>query len=238
LSLGGIALAAPGRRFSSAIFFDASALVQFLLYCRQSFQRRIVKKSITSRSRNWSVRKAVFCSHAMKRPNYFTGQLLTADDFTAEQEYHRGKQRRHNLLFHGFGVVQGLEVSTGNENGGSTVVVEPGFAIDALGNEIELCTTVEFRLPKSQTAIQVGIRFSERFCKPVPTVSDARPLSSQPSRVEEGCEVVLSPLSRQQGSRAKERALGASMNILPLAHLVRTGRAWRVDRKFKAPHAR
>jgi len=179
----------------------------------------------------------MFCSDAMKRPNYFTGQLLSADDFTAEQDYHRGKQRRHNLLCHGFGVVQGLKVSTVNENRGSTVVVEPGFAIDSTGNEIQLCTRVEFHLPKSPTAIQVGIRFSERFCEPAPIVSDATPLVSQPSRVQEGCEVLLGAVSVPQGSRAKHQGRGASVNILPLAHLVRTGCAWHVNRKFKAPHA-
>ncbi len=196
-----------------------------------------MKKGITSRGRNWSVRRAMFCSDAMKRPNYFTGQLLSADDFTAEQDYHRGKQRRHNLLCHGFGVVQDLKVSTVNENRGSTVVVEPGFAIDRTGNEIQLCTRVEFHLPKSPTAIQVGIRFSERFCEPAPIVSDATPLVSQPSRVQEGCEVLLGAVSVPQGSRAKHQGRGTSVNILPLAHLVRTGCAWHVNRKFKAPHA-
>jgi hypothetical protein len=171
----------------------------------------------------------------MKRLNYFTGQLLSADDFTAEQEYHRGKQRLHNVFCHGFGVVQGLKVSTMNENACWTVVVEPGFAIDRKGNEIQLCTRAKFRLPESHTAIWVGIRFSERFCKPVPMVSDATPLSSQPSRVEEGCEVLLDAVSAPQGSQAKRKGLGASLNILPLAHLVRTGRAWHVDRKFRAP---
>lgn|SRR5882724_1505228 len=196
-----------------------------------------MKKQIARRGRNWPVRKAVFCSDAMKRPNYFTGQVLSADDFIAEQDYHRGKQRRHNLLCHGFGVIQGLKVSTVNKNRGSTVVIEPGFAIDDTGNQIQLCARVEFDLPKSQTAIQVGIRFSERFCEPVPIASDATPLVSQPSRVEEGCEVLLSEVSVPQGSRAKREGSGASLNILPLAHLVRTGRAWHVNKKFKAPHA-
>src|SRR5437764_7420303 len=151
---------------------------------RQSFQRRIVMKLTTSRSRNSSMRQAAFCEPPVKRPNYFTGQMLSADDFTAEQEYHRGKQRRHNLHCHGFGVIQGLKVSTVKRNAGWTVVIEPGFAIDPAGNEIQLCMKVTFRLPESETAIQVGIRFSERLCDPVPIVSDAASLSSQLSRLE------------------------------------------------------
>jgi hypothetical protein len=193
-----------------------------------------MKKPITSRRRNWSVHKTVFCSHAMKRPNYFTGQFLSADDFTAEQEYHRGKQRLHNLFCHGFGVVRGLKVSIVNGKGGSTVIIEPGVAIDPLGNEVQLCTKVKLRLPESETAIRVGIRFSERFCERVAIASDATSLSSQPSRVEEGCEVLLDAVSAPQGSRAKRRGLDAPVDILPLVHVVRTRRGWRVHRRLKA----
>ncbi len=194
-------------------------------------------KPTVSRSHNSSMRQAAFCELPVKRPNYFTGQILSADDFTTEQEYHRGKQRRHNLHCHGFGVVQGLKVSTVKKNAGWTVVIEPGFAIDSAGNEIQLCMKVTFRLPKSETAIQVGIRFSERLCDPVPVASDATSLSSQPSRVEEGCEVLLDPVSTPRGSRAKTGGLGTSPDVLTLARLVRNGRVWRVDRKFKAPRA-
>jgi hypothetical protein len=173
-----------------------------------------------------------------KRPNYFTGQFLSADDFTAEQEYHREKQRRHNLFCHGFGVVQGLNVSAVNDNGGSTVIVEPGVAIDPLGNEIQLCNRVKLRLPESQTAIEVGIRFSERFCEPVPIRSDATPPSSQLSRVEEGCEVLLRAVSVRQGSRPKRRILGMPPDILLLANLVRSRCTWKLNRKFNPPRAR
>jgi hypothetical protein len=125
-------------------------------------------KPTVSGSHNSSMRRAAFCESPVKRPNYFTGQMLSADDFTAEQEYHRGKQRRHNLHCHGSGVVHGLEVSTVKKNADWTVLVEPGFAIDTAGNEIQLCMKVRFRLPKSESAIQVGIRFLERLCDPVP----------------------------------------------------------------------
>jgi len=47
----------------------------------------------------------------LQRVNYFTGHLVTAKDFEAEQNYFLEKHRRHNLLCHGPGVVQGLQVS-------------------------------------------------------------------------------------------------------------------------------
>lgn len=204
---------------------------------RRNVEPRLVKKSTASESHSSATRQAFFCADPIKRPNYFEGRLLSADDLTTEQNYHREKLRRHNLHCHGFGVLQGLKVSTVHENSHWTVVVEPGVAIDAKGNEMQLCASVQFRLPKSQTAIQVGIRYAERLCDPVPIVPNATSLSSQPSRAEEGCEVLLNPASMPPGARVKSGGLDTSPDILPLAHLVRTSRVWRVSRKFKVPRA-
>ena len=129
---------------------------------------------------------------------------------------------------------QGLKVSTTREKAGWAVVVEPGFAIDPKGNEIQLRMKVTFRLPKSETAIQVGIRFSERLCDPIPIMSNATSLSSQPSRAEEGCEILLDPVSMPRGSRPKAGGLGTSPDVLPLAHLVRRGRVWQVESKIQS----
>src|SRR5881392_1207159 len=101
--------------------------------------RQIAMKPTANSSNDSSMRQAAFCEPPVKRLNYLTGQILSADDFTAEQEYHKGKQRLHNLHCHGFGVVQRLKVSTVKKKAGWTVVIEPGFAIDSAGNEIQLC---------------------------------------------------------------------------------------------------
>ena len=144
-------------------------------------------------------------------------------------------------------MLHGLKVATTREKAGWTVVIKPGVAIDPKGNEIQLRTKVTFRLPPSidsivarsgsKIAIQVGIRFSERLCDPVPIMSDATSLSSQPSRVEEGCEILLDPVSIARRSRTKTEGLGTSPDVLPLAHLVRRGRVWQVNRTFKTPRA-
>jgi hypothetical protein len=68
-----------------------------------------------------------------QRVHFFDGRLLTAKDFQDEQAYHLEKRRLHNRLFHPSGVVSGLEVG---EAGGTTVLVQPGVAIDGLGREI------------------------------------------------------------------------------------------------------
>jgi hypothetical protein len=174
----------------------------------------------------------------MNRPNYFTGRLLTADDLQAEQEYHMGMRRRHNLLCHGFGVVQGLKVSTAKDDAGWTVSVDPGFALDAAGNELQLCTQVKLHVPELRTPIQVCIRFVERLSEPVPVFSADGIESSQPSRIEEACEVRLNSKPGPASSAAKSKGRSCFSHDLPLARLVRTRHGWQVDRKFKSPRVR
>lgn len=72
---------------------------------------------------------------APRRPNYFSGQLLTAEDFEAEQLYFLEGRRSETRQLHGWGVVCGLGVTPSGTGG---VVVEPGLAIDGLGREIRV----------------------------------------------------------------------------------------------------
>ena len=69
------------------------------------------------------------------RPNFFAGQLLTEDDLQALTGYVTGKDRLHNRLLFGPGVVCGLDVAC-DPCGGGTVTVRPGYALDCCGNDI------------------------------------------------------------------------------------------------------
>jgi hypothetical protein len=69
------------------------------------------------------------------RPAYFDGQLLNAEDFIAEQHYHRLARRQHNIHLHDWGVIKGLEVGATEDD---KLTVQPGFAVDANGREIDL----------------------------------------------------------------------------------------------------
>ena len=80
-----------------------------------------------------------------RRPRYFSGQLLTADDYQAEQDYFLGARRSDNRRLHGWGVICGLGV-TPSGNGG--VVIEPGLAIDGLGREIVVPESREMPDPR------------------------------------------------------------------------------------------
>ncbi len=78
------------------------------------------------------------------RLHYATGELLGADDFAAEQTYHRRQLARSLLFLFGSGSVAGLRVTVGHlpgENGGPDEVeltVEPGLALDRAGRLIEV----------------------------------------------------------------------------------------------------
>ena len=78
------------------------------------------------------------------RLHYATGELLGADDFRAEQTYHRRQLARALLHLYGSGVLAGLRVFPHHrpgENGAPDEVeleVEPGLAIDHAGRLIEV----------------------------------------------------------------------------------------------------
>ncbi|MFM2410174.1 MAG: hypothetical protein RL481_1002 [Pseudomonadota bacterium] len=95
--------------------------------------------------------------YSAERVNYATGVMLQADDFEAEQTYHRGRMAmlmRHML---GFGTLSGLKVtSLKGENNQLELRVEPGIAVDRYGRMIEV---------PSPQCIQVGRWFANQSQK-------------------------------------------------------------------------
>ena len=178
--------------------------------------------------------QTVFCAKPLQRTNFFPGRLLTAEDLLAEQEYHREKQRRHNLHCHGGGVVDGLNVSIEKAASESSVVIGPGVAIDAEGNEIHLCAAVKVPLPEASTALHVGIRFAERFAGSIPVPGTVGEPGTMAERVEEGCVVIL---LEALGVTTTSPAASDS-KALSLARVVSRSGNCRVDRRFKVPRAR
>lgn len=74
------------------------------------------------------------------RPRFFAGQVLTADDLNRLDYYVRAKHRLHNRQLHGWGVVNGLEVSC--DVCGPGVVVGCGYALSPCGEDIVVCEPV------------------------------------------------------------------------------------------------
>lgn len=80
------------------------------------------------------------------RVHYATGVLLNAEDFLAEQNYHRGRLARALRYANGWGTLAGLEIefeaalpatetSDGKEE---RIIIKPGIAIDRMGRLIEV----------------------------------------------------------------------------------------------------
>lgn len=75
----------------------------------------------------------------IERVHYYQNEFLGAEDFEAEQAYHRDMRRRHNLAHHRWGIVTGLElvqIPKPNGSGAHDVYIYPGFAVDGFGREI------------------------------------------------------------------------------------------------------
>src|SRR5262245_2391557 len=106
------------------------------------------------------------------RLHYATGELLGADDFQAEQTYHRRQLARALLHLHGSGVIAGLQVVNHHRPGASGVPdeveieVSPGLALDHAGRLVEVPREACLRLrrwydfiaarPPSSTELDAG----------------------------------------------------------------------------------
>jgi hypothetical protein len=143
----------------------------------------------------------------VKRPRYFDGRLLTADDLREEQEYHISSHRRHLQLLHASGVVRGLQVSAS----GGAITIQPGLAIDPLGREIYLATETTVTPAANATSpTLISVEYVERLVDPVIALE-----GTEASRIEEGCGVVMSESPCER--------------CVALARIVRDHDGWRVD---------
>ena len=93
-----------------------------------------------------------------ERPRYFAGKIVTADDFALEQRYQIEKRRLLNRMFHGSGVVHGLEVTAGDKG---TVNVASGFALDPCGREIIVCEPRELAIQEGAEAVFICLMYAE-----------------------------------------------------------------------------
>jgi hypothetical protein len=159
----------------------------------------------------------------LERPRFFTGQLLTADDFQQEQDYFRDKSRLHNRFLHGWGIVAGLDVTVDQ---GTTVAVSPGLALDCAGNELVLPEPERISLSGLAGRHYVTIQYLE-----IP-VGQEPPLQGEPefSRVREAGRVELAcanPAAGHSGMGPGSPGCGQS-HALCLATINQHGTHWRV----------
>jgi len=155
---------------------------------------------------------------AAVRPRFFSGQLLTPDDLRQELEYVRERQRRHNRLLHGYGIVNGLcvHIETATSPQAQRVVVTPGVALDCRGETIELVSAISAALPLAGDTLWVALRYTDRLCQ-----------QSQGGSAAAG-----------DARCALECATRFTADALPLARLMRANGLWRHDATFAPPRAR
>lgn len=95
-----------------------------------------------------------------ERNRYFTGKYMAARDFQADQDYFLSHHRLHNRLFHGWGIVCGLEVIPHGDPScrDRWVILCPGIAIDCCGRElvIEKKTPIQIWEPPTPTDEEKG----------------------------------------------------------------------------------
>jgi hypothetical protein len=78
---------------------------------------------------------------SLERTRFFPRQLVGPDDLTQDQVYFREKQRRHNRLLHGWGIVCGAGVKSIE---GSVVEVSSGYVLGPFGDDIVIPEPVRF----------------------------------------------------------------------------------------------
>lgn len=157
----------------------------------------------------------------MIRVRYFTGQVLGAADFETEQRYVVERLRRRNRWLHGWGVVEGLQVSVSR----SELVVAAGFAIDCAGNEIEIGQSTAWPLPTAGKTCYLTLAFAERPVQPVAVPVDpssGNDAGTAYSRVEEGWVLAYAPEDPARAierlrQAAWDRARAAPPGALPVA---------------------
>jgi hypothetical protein len=99
---------------------------------------------------------------AYSRPQFFSGQLLTEDDLQSLADHTVAKNRLHNRMLFGEGVVCGLRVNVDVCEPERHLVVRPGYAIDCCGNDIVV--PCEARLDVVQLVRDLRTRMLGKDC--------------------------------------------------------------------------
>ncbi len=109
-----------------------------------------------------------------QRTNYYTGKVLSVDDFISDQQYFNQKRRLQNRHLYGYGVVCGLLVVPEDQRG-MRIKITPGIALDAQGREILLAGPAYMDLREDQGDVYIIIAYDEVKVGAVPKVGTQNP---------------------------------------------------------------
>lgn len=173
----------------------------------------------------------------IQRVHFFSGQLLSAEDFQAEQDYCRERLRRHNRLLHGSGVVFGLQVE---QVGQQQIVVHPGAALDCQGNELVFAESLLCQLPETGKRVYVCLMYAEWLADPVPRLEPSSEGEDMfYTRVVEGVQVDMLPNNPARQHQTDQALPGCDeAHALAVARLVRKAAGWKLDKIFQPQQVR
>jgi hypothetical protein len=140
-----------------------------------------------------------------KRIRAMDGMAVTADVWEEAHDYHRQLNRLHAMLYHGAGIVVGLEVIA-SEPADNSVYLMPGLAVDSIGQTIVVPEPRAYDLGNAEGRLYLIVAYTE-----------SRPQSNG-SRVQEDA-----PLYVQA-----QYSLEAVSDLPPTPH-VELARVWRRD---------
>lgn len=131
-----------------------------------------------------------------ERNRYYAGKMLTSADFGAEQNYMNNKRRFLNNLMFGSGIVCGCNVYSLDD---LSVFIESGCAVDSLGREIIIDTSVVKKLSAIEGFEQIDsnhltlcLRYKEELVHPVYSVKHQNADTEyEYNRIKEGYELFL-----------------------------------------------
>src|ERR1041385_9007350 len=169
-----------------------------------------------------------------KRPNFFAGKLLSADDLALEQNYFLNKSKRHNRFLHGFGIVSGLHVDLSS----GKIAVDPGIALDCEGNEIVLSVKQVLAvalIPDKARYLNIGFEEKMDF---VP--GPGGEVQQEPSIINDSFSLTFSVQNYNSNHRHSHGRWLVCGNLHPLtlAKLRKIPSGWRVDRRYRPPRVK
>src|SRR5258706_1768042 len=136
-------------------------------------------------------------AQGFKRINFFKGFLTTEKDWNDAERYHIDKRRLHNRMLHSAGIVYGFQGDlkvTARARGDLAVEVQPGYAIDGMGNDLMIFDATirninleEFKLPQT---IYIVLRYYEELTDFIAYKENLEYKGHR--RVLESCKVELS----------------------------------------------
>jgi hypothetical protein len=106
---------------------------------------------------------------SLERTRYFPRQLVGPADLTQDQVYFREKERRHNRLLHGWGIVCGALVTQGD---GCKLKVSPGYVLGPYGDEILIDAPIELDVCKQDSIGVFDCGDVDVWCGDAPRIKD------------------------------------------------------------------